>query len=202
MRRNAVAFGVGERTGPGHQRIDELQKLRGAFGDRRTLPSDSGLVTACDRAGERFRGAAIGPVLDGLPHERCEDRLRLFGCDARGPGDLLGGQVPIMFADLVAAAKKDPGKITMGSSGTGTVSHLTLSSVCRAAGIDITHVPYRGSGPALNDAVGGQVPVIIDNLPSALPFIKSAASCPSWWPRPSGSRPCPKCPPSRRWDRN
>jgi tripartite-type tricarboxylate transporter receptor subunit TctC len=76
------------------------------------------------------------------------------------------------FADLVAAAKKDPGKITMGSSGTGTVSHITLSTVCRAAGIDITHVPYRGGGPAITDLVSGNIDMMFDVIPALMPHVR------------------------------
>jgi tripartite-type tricarboxylate transporter receptor subunit TctC len=76
------------------------------------------------------------------------------------------------FADLVAAAKKDPGKITMGSSGTGTVSHITMSSVSRAAGIEVTHVPYRGGGPAITDLVSGNIDMMFDVIPALMPHVR------------------------------
>lgn len=76
------------------------------------------------------------------------------------------------FADLVAAAKRDPGKITMGSSGTGTVSHITMSSVNRAAGMDITHVPYRGGGPAITDLVAGNIDMMFDVIPALMPHVR------------------------------
>ena len=76
------------------------------------------------------------------------------------------------FADLVAAAKRDPGKITMGSSGTGTVSHITMSSVNRAAGMDITHVPYRGGGPAITDLVSGNIDMMFDVIPALMPHVR------------------------------
>jgi tripartite-type tricarboxylate transporter receptor subunit TctC len=76
------------------------------------------------------------------------------------------------FADLVAAAKKDPGKITMGSSGTGTISHITLSSINRAAGMEITHVPYRGGGPAISDLVAGNIDMMFDVIPALMPHVR------------------------------
>ncbi|WP_309139754.1 tripartite tricarboxylate transporter substrate binding protein [Siccirubricoccus sp. G192] len=76
------------------------------------------------------------------------------------------------FAELIAAAKKDPGKITMGSSGTGTVSHLTLESLKRAAGVDITHVPYRGGGPAFQDLLAGNIDMMFDVIPAAMPNVR------------------------------
>ncbi|MCW8086001.1 Bug family tripartite tricarboxylate transporter substrate binding protein [Sabulicella glaciei] len=77
------------------------------------------------------------------------------------------------FADLVAAAKAAPGRISMGSSGTGTVSHLTLSSVNRAAGIDISHIPYRGGGPAITDLLSGTIDMMFDVIPALMPHVRS-----------------------------
>jgi tripartite-type tricarboxylate transporter receptor subunit TctC len=76
------------------------------------------------------------------------------------------------FDELVAAAKRDPGKLTMGSSGTGTVSHLAIESLKRAAGIDITHVPYRGGGPAFQDLYAGNIDMMFDVIPAAMPNVR------------------------------
>ncbi len=76
------------------------------------------------------------------------------------------------FAELIAAAKRNPGTITMGSSGTGTVSHLTLESLKRAAGVDITHVPYRGGGPAFQDLYAGNIDMMFDVIPAAMPNVR------------------------------
>jgi tripartite-type tricarboxylate transporter receptor subunit TctC len=76
------------------------------------------------------------------------------------------------FQDLVAAAKKDPGGLTMGSSGTGAVSHLTIEKVKRAAGIDITHVPYRGGGPAIQDLLAGNIDMMFDVMPAIIPHVR------------------------------
>lgn len=67
--------------------------------------------------------------------------------------------------------KKNPGKYAFGSSGTGGIGHLQMELYKSLTGSFITHIAYRGAGPALNDAVAGQIPIIFDNLPSALPFI-------------------------------
>ncbi|MCW5653565.1 tripartite tricarboxylate transporter substrate binding protein BugE [Hydrogenophaga sp.] len=82
------------------------------------------------------------------------------------------------FKAFLAELKKNPGKYTYASSGTGGIGHLQTELFKSLTGVFMTHIPYRGAGPALNDTVGGQVPIIFDNLPSALPFIKSGRLVP------------------------
>lgn len=76
-------------------------------------------------------------------------------------------------ADFVTWAKANPGKLNMASSGNGTSIHLAGELFKSRTGVFMTHIPYRGSGPALMDMVGGNADVMFDNLPSALPHIKS-----------------------------
>ncbi|MCE9657045.1 MAG: tripartite tricarboxylate transporter substrate binding protein BugE [Burkholderiales bacterium] len=76
------------------------------------------------------------------------------------------------YKSFLAELKKNPGKYSYGSSGTGGIGHLQMELFKNLSGTFVTHIPYRGAGPALNDVVAGQVPMIFDNLPSALPFIQ------------------------------
>jgi tripartite-type tricarboxylate transporter receptor subunit TctC len=76
------------------------------------------------------------------------------------------------YKGYIAEIKRSPGKYSYASSGTGGIGHLQMELFKNLSGTFITHIPYRGAGPALNDTVAGQVPMIFDNLPSALPFIK------------------------------
>src|SRR5574343_823235 len=82
------------------------------------------------------------------------------------------------YKGFIAELKKNPGKYSYSSSGTGGIGHLQTELFKSLTGTFITHIPYRGAGPALNDTVGGQVPLMFDNLPSALPFIQSGKLVP------------------------
>jgi tripartite-type tricarboxylate transporter receptor subunit TctC len=77
------------------------------------------------------------------------------------------------LADVVAAAKKKPGELSYASAGNGTISHLLGAMLNTSAGIDMQHIPYKGVAPAINDVLGGQVPLAFASLPSALNYIKA-----------------------------
>ena len=77
------------------------------------------------------------------------------------------------YKGFIAELKKSPGKYSYSSSGTGGIGHLQTELFKNLSGVFITHIPYRGAGPALNDTVAGQVLMTFDNMPSALPFIQS-----------------------------
>jgi tripartite-type tricarboxylate transporter receptor subunit TctC len=77
------------------------------------------------------------------------------------------------MAEFIALAKSQPGQLSYASPGYGSVGHLLGEQFKLATGTNILHVPYRGTGPALNDAIGGQVQVIYDNLPTSLELVKS-----------------------------
>ena len=94
------------------------------------------------------------------------------------------GDMPLLFAanlkvpvtsipDLIDYARKNPGKLTYGSSGNGSIGHLAAEWFKYIANVDLVHVPYRGSAPALQDLVGGQVDLTVDNLAGALRFVQS-----------------------------
>jgi tripartite-type tricarboxylate transporter receptor subunit TctC len=82
------------------------------------------------------------------------------------------------YKTFVEVLKKNPGKYSYSSSGTGGIGHLQMELYKNLSGTFVTHIPYRGAGPALNDTVAGQVAMIFDNLPSALPFIQQGRLVP------------------------
>jgi tripartite-type tricarboxylate transporter receptor subunit TctC len=81
-----------------------------------------------------------------------------------GPADLRA---------LVARAKAEPGKVSYGSGGNGSISHIVGESFARAAGVTLLHVPYKGNGPAMQDLVGGQIDLVFDGFSSSGPLLKN-----------------------------
>ena len=76
------------------------------------------------------------------------------------------------LAELVTLAKARPGKLSFGSAGTGTAVHLTGELFKSVAHVDITHVPYKGGGPALADLIAGQIPMGVQNITTIVPFVR------------------------------
>ena len=76
-------------------------------------------------------------------------------------------------AQLISLAKSNPGQMTYGSSGIGSTQHLAGALFSNIAGVQMNHVPYKGSGPAMTDLVAGQVNLMVETVPAALPFITS-----------------------------
>ncbi|MEO7404151.1 MAG: tripartite tricarboxylate transporter substrate-binding protein, partial [Burkholderiales bacterium] len=76
-------------------------------------------------------------------------------------------------ADVLALVRAQPGKLTVASSGNGTSIHMSAEMFKFITKTDILHIPYKGSGPAVTDLIGGQVNMMFDNIPSSLPHIKA-----------------------------
>src|SRR5260370_22637641 len=77
------------------------------------------------------------------------------------------------MAEFIAYARQNPGKLNFGTPGIGSLGHLLGETFKYSAKVDLTHVPYRGAGPALTEALAGQVQVLFDSLPSSLPHIQA-----------------------------
>ena len=95
--------------------------------------------------------------------------------------------------ELIAYAKANPGKLNFSSAGVGASSHLSGELFKTMAGIDIVHVPYRGSGPALQDLLAGNVQMAIDTVAVLLPHIQSGTLRALASRRRSAIRACPTC---------
>ena len=76
-------------------------------------------------------------------------------------------------AELVAYAKANPDKVNFGSAGAGTASHITGEYFARAAGIKLVHIPYKGTGPALTDLLGGHIPMAFAPIPASHPNVSA-----------------------------
>ena len=110
-----------------------------------------------------------------LPYDSLKDfaPIALFGS---GPYALVVNpqQLPVASVrELIAAAKAKPGKIDYASSGNGSAQHLVSALFSTLAGIELNHVPYKGSGPAMQDLLGGQVPVSFAGIPNVISSVKA-----------------------------
>jgi tripartite-type tricarboxylate transporter receptor subunit TctC len=118
---------------------------------------------------------AINPAAyRALPYDVLVDLVPI-GAIAEVPNIMaINPALPVAdMASFVTYAKAGPGRITYGSSGLGSVSHLMGEQFKLATGPHLVHVPYRGVGPALGDAVSGQIKVMFDNLPTSLPLVQA-----------------------------
>jgi tripartite-type tricarboxylate transporter receptor subunit TctC len=118
---------------------------------------------------------AINPGLySKLPYDHIKDFAPVI-LVARVPNVLeVNPGVPVYtVADLIKLAKEKPGEINFASSGSGTSIHLSGELFKTMTGVNMVHVPYKGSAPAITDLIGGQVQVMFDNLPSSLQQIKA-----------------------------
>lgn len=113
-------------------------------------------------------------LVSNLPYRSLED-LRPVTLLTRTPNVLVGRPTlaPRTLPELIAAAKKEPAPFTYASVGNGSIQHLAGEMLKSSAGIDLTHVPYKGQAPALNDLLGGQVDLMFGNLPELLPLVQS-----------------------------
>ena len=112
-------------------------------------------------------------VSSSLPYDAVNDFAPITLIDRLANVLLVNPALPVRnFADLVKYAKANPGKLNYASSGNGSVAHLSMELLKSKLGIFVTHIPYRGAGPALNDLMSGQVHMTWNNLTSNLTMIQ------------------------------
>ena len=117
----------------------------------------------------------IGPVLyPNVPYDPLGDFTHIALVGSFASVLAVNANFPATtLAEFVAAARARPGALSYGSGGNGTMNHLVGALFARAAGVELQHVPYRGSAPALTDVTGGQIPAIMESLPIALPHLRA-----------------------------
>lgn len=118
---------------------------------------------------------AINPALQPkMPYDAAKDFAPVFFVGNIANVLLVGAQQPMKnVKELIAAAKAKPGTIAFGTPGAGSSQHLSGEKFRLDAGVDLIHVPYKGSGPSVQDLIAGQIPMSFDTALTALPFINS-----------------------------
>ena len=118
---------------------------------------------------------AINPALQPkMPYDAVKDFAPVFFVGNIANVLLVGAQQPMKnVKELIAAAKAKPGTIAYGTPGAGSSQHLSGEKFRLDAGVELIHVPYRGSGPSVQDLIAGQIPMSFDTALTALPFISS-----------------------------
>jgi tripartite-type tricarboxylate transporter receptor subunit TctC len=118
---------------------------------------------------------AIGPSLYKNPGYDPRKDFAPIGMIGNAPNSLVvNPSFPAKtVAELIAYAKANPGKVNFGSAGAGTASHITGEYFARAAGITLIHIPYKGTGPALTDLLGGHIPMAFAPIPASHPNVSA-----------------------------
>ncbi len=146
--------------------VDNRAGAGGTFGTKLVAKSDpDGYTILLGYTGT----LAIGPSLyKNVGYDPRKD-FAPIGLIGNAPNSLVvHPSFPVAtVAELIAFAKEHPGKVNFGSAGAGTVSHVTGEYFARAAGIKLQHIPYKGTGPALTDLLGGHIPMAFAPIPAA-----------------------------------
>ena len=114
-------------------------------------------------------------VYKKLPYDAVNDFVGVTEV-VKAPGVIVVNPhvVPVKtFAELVKYLKANPGKVSFATPGNGTIGHMWGAQFIKSTGVEMVHIPYRGAAPAVNDVLGGQVPVYFDQVASALPHVQS-----------------------------
>ena len=152
--------------------VENKAGAQGAIGAEAVARSDPDGYTLFVTAASIF---VLNPLLyKKLPYDPARD-FRLLSVITDAPMIMeVHPSVPAKtIAEFVAYAKRNPGKLNFGSAGTGGTVHLAGEMFKQMAGVEITHVPYKGAGPALTDLLSGNIQLMFDTLGTALPPVKS-----------------------------
>jgi tripartite-type tricarboxylate transporter receptor subunit TctC len=170
---DAMARAVADKLGPALKTTAIVENKPGASN---TLAADA---TAKSTDGVTMvmgvsTAHAIAPHLLKLGYDNSKDLVPIAFVGAVPNVLVVNNDLPVRtVAELVALAKSQPGKLNYASSGSGSTQHIAAELFKEATGIFVTHIPYRGSGPALVDLMGGQVQLSFDTMASVLPHIRS-----------------------------
>ncbi|WP_233208265.1 Bug family tripartite tricarboxylate transporter substrate binding protein [Pollutimonas subterranea] len=172
---DAVARLLAQKMGPLLDRNVVVQNKPGAAGviaaehTARQINDGSNLLMA------NFSSHSIAPSLTPSPRYDVQKDFTPIVLVGITPLLLVGNKdQPVKtVAELVQLCKQDPGKITFGSAGNGSAQHMALELFKLMAGVDVLHVPYKGSGPMMTDLLGGQINFSFDTMPSAGPHVAS-----------------------------
>lgn len=170
---DAMARAVADKLGPALKTTVIVENKPGASN---TLAADA---TAKSTDGHTMvmgvsTAHAIAPYLLKLGYDNAKDLVPVAYVGAVPNVLVVNNDLPVKnLAELVALVKSQPGKMNYASSGAGSTQHIAAELFKEATGSFITHIPYRGSGPALIDLMAGQVQMSFDTLASVLPHIKS-----------------------------
>lgn len=116
---------------------------------------------------------AANAAVFNLPFDSVNDIAPIALIGETGNLIALHPSLPVRsISELIASDKAAPGKLNYGSTGTGGFTHLITELFNQLAGTKLTHIPYKGTGPALNDLLGGQIQVLFGSLPSTIPLAK------------------------------